>query len=333
MTDPSKQIPALRDQAFLFLHSCPDYAVVLDNQWSVIYANPAFQEKFGAAGAGGDFLAYLDLASANMISGLQLQLFQAPRQVDLKLLTGDSKALLLQYSFFPLITSDSHETLLAGIGRDRTADMALLSDVIELNLTLEQKQKELSDANSRLEQLALIDQTTELYNRHYFFQVAQHFWEESKRYGFPMVAIMMDIDNFKSVNDTYGHLFGDQVLKQIAFRLRNNTRKSDVLARYGGEELILIASNTDMLTGLVLAERLRSTVAAEPFVMGTCSASITISLGVSGTELADFPTFETLLDSSDHALYGAKHAGKNCVYTYSDLNEVGNPELGTASGE
>ena len=333
MPDPVKQIPAISDQAFLFLHSCPDCAVVLDNHWSIIYANPAFQEKFGSGGIGGNFLAFLDMASANLVSGLQLQLFQAPRQMDLKLLTADSRALLFQYSFFPLTISDSHKTLLAGIGRDRTADMALLNDVIELNLTLEQKQRELSEANARLEQLALIDQTTDMYNRHYFFQVAQHFWEESRRYGFPMVAVMMDIDNFKSVNDTYGHLFGDQVLKQIAFRLRNNTRKSDVLARYGGEELILIASNTDMLTGLVLAERLRSTVAAEPFVMGTCSANITISLGVSGTELADFPTFEALLDSSDHALYGAKHAGKNCVYTYSDLNELRNPELGAANGE
>ncbi len=318
MTNSVKQSLTRGDQALLFLQNCPDCAVVLDSQWSVVYANPAFRERFGLREAAGNFLAYLDVPSGHHVRELQSQLFQGPRQVELKLLAGDSRTVLLQYSFFPLSTPGSEEVLLAGIGRDRTADVALLNEVLQLNLTLEQKQKELSEANARLEQLALIDQITALYNRHYFFQVAQHFWEESRRYKLPMVAIMMDIDNFKSVNDTYGHLFGDHVLKQIAARLRTNTRKSDILARYGGEELILIASNTDMLTGLVLAERLRFAVAAEPYVMGSCSATVTISLGVSGTELANFPDFEGLLNSSDHALYRAKHAGKNCIYTYSD---------------
>jgi diguanylate cyclase (GGDEF)-like protein len=186
-----------------------------------------------------------------------------------------------------------------------------------LNLELENKQKELSEANARLEQLAITDQITEIYNRHYFFQVSQHFWEEARRYRLPLVIILMDIDNFKSVNDRHGHLFGDYVLKEASRRMRKTTRKSDILARFGGEELIVLASNTDILTGQVLAERLRISFGSEPFVMGNSSAVVTISVGISGTELADFPTFDALLDSSDQALYGAKRAGKNCVYTYA----------------
>jgi diguanylate cyclase (GGDEF)-like protein len=208
------------------------------------------------------------------------------------------------------------ETLVAGIGRDRAADLASLLEIIQLNLELERKRKELSEANARLELLAVTDQITQLYNRHYFFQVSQHFWEEAKRYKLPLTLVMMDIDNFKAVNDNYGHLFGDHVLQDAAVRLKSNTRKSDILARYGGEELILLASNTDLQTGLVLAERLRLSVASGPFTMGNCSASVTISVGVSGTELGDFSSFDALLDSSDQALYGAKRVGKNCVYTY-----------------
>ncbi|MBI2815559.1 MAG: sensor domain-containing diguanylate cyclase [Acidobacteria bacterium] len=320
MAEPSKQVYALREQAFSFLKRCPDCAVVFDKDWTVTWANPAFEDRFCKRKAeGSSFLSFLDAPSGHQMRDVQSQLFQSARQLELKLTTEGGKSVAVQYLFFPLTVPGSRKTLVAGIGRDRTADLALLNEVIQLNIELEKKQKELSEANARLEQFAETDQITQLYNRHYFFQVAQHFWEEARRYKLPLVAMMMDIDNFKSLNDTHGHLFGDYVLQQLSARLRTNTRKSDILARYGGEEFILLASNTDMATGLVLAERLRSAVAAELFVMGACSAPVSMSVGVSGTELGTFPTFEALLESSDNALYGAKHAGKNCVYAYADL--------------
>lgn len=310
---------AAEHQGFQILQSCPDYVVLVDDHWSVIYANPAFRERFcrSETAEGTDFLSYLDGPSAERIRGLQAQLLQGHRQMELTHLMPDARTARLQYSFFPLPASGTPESLLAGIAKDRAGDLASLLEIIQLNIELERKQKELSEANARLEQLAITDQITKLYNRHYFFQVAQHFWEEARRYKLPLTTIMIDIDNFKSVNDTHGHLFGDHVLEQASLRLRNNTRKSDILARYGGEEIILLAPNTDFPTGLVLAERLRLAVAAEPFVMGSCSAIVTISVGISGTELGDFPHFEALLESSDRALYGAKRAGKNCVYAYS----------------
>lgn len=327
MAELTKQQPnSLRGQAFSFLKRCPDCAVVFDKDWTVSWANPAFEERFCKRKAeGSSFLSFLDAPSGHQIRDAQAQLFQSARQVELKMLTSDgAKSVSVQYLFFPLAVSGSKKTLVAGIGRDRTADLALLNEVIQLNIELEKKQKELSEANARLEQFAETDQITQLYNRHYFFQVAQHFWEEARRYKLPLVAMMMDIDNFKSLNDTHGHLFGDFVLQNLSGRLRTNTRKSDILARYGGEELILLASNTDMATGLVLADRLRSAVAIEPFTMGAYSAVVTMSIGVSGTELGKFPTFEALLESSDHALYGAKRAGKNCVYAYADLKAAKN---------
>lgn len=318
MGDEQKSSAILEHRGFLILEGCPDCAVLLDRNWSVIYANRVFQQKFSPRGPvdGANFLSYLDGASTARLRDLQPQLLQESRQIELKHVTPDSRTVSVQYSFFP-VSGAGPEVLLAGIGRDRTGDLAALLETINLNLELEKKQKELSEANARLEQLAITDQITELYNRHYFFQVSQHFWEEARRYRLPLVLILMDIDNFKSVNDHHGHLFGDYVLKHASYRLKSNTRKSDILARYGGEELIVLASNTDIPTGQVLAERLRLSVCSEPFMMGSSSASVTLSVGISGTELGDFPTFDALLDSSDQALYGAKRAGKNCVYTYT----------------
>ena len=318
---PSKRAAdRFSEQALTFLQRCPDCAVIFDSQWVMAWANQAFEERFGRSRKtqGSSFLSYLDAPSGHQMREVQQQLLSTSRQIELKLLTSDrGQSVSLQYFFFPL--AGAGKKLVAGIGRDRTADLALLNEIIQLNIELEKKQKELSEANARLEQFAETDQITQLYNRHYFFQVAQHFWEEARRYKVPMVAMMMDLDDFKSLNDNHGHLFGDYVLQQLASRLRTNTRKSDILARYGGEELILIAPNTDMATGLVLAERLRYAVAAEPFVMGVSSAVATMSIGVSGTELRNFPTFEALLESCDIALYGAKRAGKNCIYAYSNV--------------
>jgi len=306
------------------LESCPDAAVLFDRNWTLVYANPAFQHRLSPLKPveGTDFLSYFDSPSAARLRGHQAQLLQSGRQIELNHMTPEHRIVSFQYSFFPA-GSPGQEPLVAGIGRDRAGDLATLFETIQLNLELEEKQKELSEANARLEQLAITDQITEIYNRHYFFQVSQHFWEEAKRYRLPLVVILMDIDNFKSVNDHHGHLFGDYVLKDTSRRLRKNTRKSDILARFGGEELIVLASNTDILTGQVLAERLRLSMVSEPFVMGNTSAVVTISAGISGTELADFSSFDALLDSSDQALYGAKRAGKNCVFTYSPKPPAG----------
>ncbi|MBI3894609.1 MAG: sensor domain-containing diguanylate cyclase [Acidobacteria bacterium] len=318
MMEEQKAKTAVEGNAALILDHYPDNVVLLDDQWLLLYANSLFRQRFSprAAAIGTSFLSYLDASSVSRLQQMKEQLLRGSREVALHCLAPDGSASLLQYLFFPLKVSEQ-QTFLAGIGRESFNDLGTLLEIIQLNLDLEQKQKELKEANARLEQLAITDQITQLYNRHYFFQVAQHFWEESKRYKLPLSVIMMDLDNFKSVNDNYGHLFGDHVLDQAAVRLRKNTRKSDILARYGGEELILLAPNTDFQTALILGERLRLAVALEPFVMGSCSAIVTLSAGISSTELVTFDTFEALLDSSDQALYEAKRSGKNCVSAYA----------------
>ena len=119
---------------------------------------------------------------------------------------------------------------------------------------------------------------------------------------------MIDLDHFKQVNDTYGHLNGDAVLAELASILRTGARESDVCARYGGEEVGLILTETTEAGARTLAERIRSKVAAATFPGGL---KLTISIGVAAT--AEPALFTTLIENADHALYAAKQGGRNQV--------------------
>jgi diguanylate cyclase (GGDEF)-like protein len=208
----------------------------------------------------------------------------------------------------------------------------LLGEIVQLNIQLEEKQTELADANVRLEQLAITDQITGLYNRHHFFDVVRHIFEEARRYKLPLCCFMLDADHFKALNDTHGHMFGDQVLRGISDRLKANTRRSDVLARYGGEEFVMVAPNTDMATASLLAERLRACIAREPFTLGTTTARVTISLGVAGTEVVDKGPFDELLVCADRALYRAKQGGRNQFRMHTAADAGSDGPTGTQSG-
>jgi diguanylate cyclase (GGDEF)-like protein len=329
MPNPNAVLDAAGVSVF---QNSPDYVVVIDSDWSVVYANPSFQERFCPSGLASDakFLAYLDTPSVLRAREIGANLFSESYRIDLNHLTPDSHTAMVHYSFFPLPRAGDGRVLAAGVGRDRAGDLGTLLEVIQLNLELGRREKELQEANARLDLLAHTDQLTQLYNRHYFFQVAQLQWEQARRYKLPLTVIMIDLDDFKAVNDTYGHLFGDYVLQQSAARLKNNTRKSDIAARYGGEEIVVLASNTDLATGLVLADRLRLAVNSEPYVLGSVTASVTISVGISGTELKEFASFDALLETSDQALYKAKHTGKNCVVQYKP-GDASSSEAGTAT--
>lgn len=301
-----------------FFRQCPDYAIIFDSQWTILYANPSFTQRFSPAekAEGRNLLELLDDASIIRMRDLQSFLMEGSRHTELHHLTPDGQVVTLNYSFFPLAHGLLGQPAIGGIARERSADLASLLEIINLNLELERKQKELSDANLRLEQVAATDQITTLYNRYYFFQVAQHVWEEYRRYRRPATLMMLDLDNFKEINDGYGHVFGDYVLRETAGRLKSRTRRVDILARYGGEEFVLLAPNTDTETGLLLAERLRAAVAGGAYEQARHQVNVTVSIGVSSTELQEFSSFQELLEAADQALYSAKRSGKNCVYEY-----------------
>jgi diguanylate cyclase (GGDEF)-like protein len=158
---------------------------------------------------------------------------------------------------------------------------------------------------------ATIDPLTGLFNRGYFETLLRHMITETDRFGGTSALIMVDLDHFKKVNDTYGHLAGDAVLKTIAEVLTRRVRAVDSCARYGGEELALLLPRTDVEGAAELAERLREAVVEN--WKGT-KLEVTISCGV-----AAYPrcakTAEDLIAAADQALYAAKAAGRNVVKT------------------
>jgi diguanylate cyclase (GGDEF)-like protein len=298
------------------VNAASDYLVVLDRQHRVVFANKAFANAFlgGREASGADFLSLVDAASTVRALDTLGSLDTGPRQVELYHAGPDNKVHPVHYSMGLMELSEVQ--LIAAVGRDKTPDLELLGTVTRLNMELENKQKELSEAYARMEQLAIIDQVTELYNRHYFFTVVQHFFEEARRYSQPLSCLMMDLDNFKAINDAHGHMFGDHVLRAVANRLKANSRKADLLARYGGEEFVLMTPNTNLKTARGLAERIRGAIERERFSVGEINARLTISIGLSGTEVVSQGPLEALIDSADQALYSAKRAGRNRCATY-----------------
>jgi len=313
-------------------NSTSDFLIVLDEQGKLRYANPAFIRVLlnGRPAEGQDLTRMLDAPSAerahSAIASALAGKNDETHHVELFHVDpgGHSKPVFY--------TLSRVEGGVAAIGRDKTADLELLGEIVQLNMQLEEKQTELADANARLEVLAITDQITGLYNRHHFFEVVRHIFEEARRYRLPMCCFMLDADHFKHLNDNHGHMFGDLVLREIGDRLRRNTRRSDILARYGGEEFVMVAPNTDMATAKLLAERLRACVDREPFTLGSTTARVTISLGVAGTEIVDSGPFDELLVCADRALYRAKQGGRNQFQVHTAADAGSDGPTGTQSG-
>lgn len=164
--------------------------------------------------------------------------------------------------------------------------------------------------HSRMQRLAITDSVTNLYNRRGFYELARREIERARRFGHSLSVIMMDLDQLKSVNDTYGHAVGDQVLRTLADRLSQHVREFDILCRYGGDEFALLLPETDLFMASSVAERLRSSIADEPINTDGGSVPITISLGVTKAT-SNTSNLEELLKSADRALYAAKQSGRN----------------------
>jgi diguanylate cyclase (GGDEF)-like protein len=160
---------------------------------------------------------------------------------------------------------------------------------------------------------ALRDGLTGAFNKRYFLQRLDNELRFALRHRSPLSLILLDIDHFKNVNDTHGHLAGDAVLVELARRVRDAIRVEDVFARYGGEEFAVICRAVVPEQARVLAERLRTSVADAPFELGKGSLEVTISLGIAGLPDAQAADPVTLERVADGALYAAKHGGRNRV--------------------
>lgn len=171
---------------------------------------------------------------------------------------------------------------------------------------------ELGIMTRKLRAAALTDTLTELPNRRYAMKRLKQEWETARRTGRPLSVVICDIDNFKRVNDDFGHDVGDIVLREVAHTLQGHGRASDVLCRLGGEEFLVINVATDVDTSEKAAERLRAAIARHTIRKGGFDRAVTLSLGVAQMT-AEMESIDDLIKASDEALYAAKEGGRNTV--------------------
>lgn len=173
-------------------------------------------------------------------------------------------------------------------------------------------QDELIEAREALRQQAMKDHLTGLWNRAAFQEMFQYELQRAERAGTQTGLLLLDLDHFKSINDTYGHLTGDIVLRETVERLRHNVRTYDFVGRFGGEEFLIAVPDCDAGHLRSHAERLRAAVAATPIRAGALEIPVTLSIGAAVAPAKDSTT-DALIAVVDAAMYRAKRAGRNCV--------------------
>ena len=185
----------------------------------------------------------------------------------------------------------------------------IITTLSEHNNILE---KEINIRTEKLTELANKDPMTKLFNRRYLQDITSHIINISNRLNNPIGIMLIDIDNFKKINDKYGHAIGDKVIISLANIFENNTRQSDISIRFGGEEFVIILPNTNKENTLKLANKIKNDV--ENFILKVKdeTVSFTISIGITIVNKKD-KTFENSLSIADKALYISKENGKNQI--------------------
>lgn len=178
--------------------------------------------------------------------------------------------------------------------------------------------KKINFMYSHTKYMSVTDPLTGLYNRRHFENTIEREFLRAQRYKSDLSIAILDVDFFKKINDTYGHLCGDYVLKEIAYLILQNLRKTDMVFRYGGEEIIMILTETSLEKALIPIERLRKSIEEYPFFYDGNNIKVTVSIGIEGFD-EEIQTYEDMLDNADKALYIAKEQGRNKVITSSSI--------------
>jgi diguanylate cyclase (GGDEF)-like protein len=189
-------------------------------------------------------------------------------------------------------------------------------ELLEANDQLREEIRERERIEAVLQQTARTDYLTQLPNRRAMIQILDKEAARFERAKHPFSLVLLDIDHFKSINDSFGHDGGDEILVKIAASTRGWMREKDVLSRWGGEEFLILLSDTDVERATEQAERLRTAIEAQAFTIGHGETRITASLGVAG--YTSNQGIDSCIKDADIALYRAKSGGRNCVVTYRE---------------
>jgi len=277
-------VPIARDMVF---ENISDLAIVIDNYNSIIDYNKSAEEIFDIA----ENIVGQDVTSL-------FQRFIAISEFE-AILSGKSSAELKIKDYTFIIRIIPLKKGLKQIGK-----ILLLSDISEYKILMEQ-----------LKELSITDELTSIANRRYFFETASRELARARRVNRPFSIIIFDLDHFKNINDTYGHLIGDDILKEIAQKVISQLRTLDIYARYGGEEFIICLPETMPNDAVIVAERIRNIVEECKFKENDHLITVTISLGIASLTDTE-EELEMIIKHADEALYHAKQSGRNRAVVY-----------------
>ncbi|MEW6981916.1 diguanylate cyclase [Colwelliaceae bacterium 6471] len=220
-------------------------------------------------------------------------------------ITGTAEFMYQNTTFIPLLSATGEVTHLCLIVYDVTDNAVHKQDLEEANL-----------------ELAILSQTdglTQLFNRTHWEFCLQSEYKRWTRSDNPSCLVMLDIDHFKNVNDSYGHMVGDEVIRHVSGLIRYHVRETDVSGRYGGEEFAILLADTTRENALVFAERLRKEVESAVVKYNDIDIKYTVSMGIAEIDKS-ISTYEAWIECADAALYKAKEEGRNCIRMHAVQN-------------
>ncbi|NNJ11843.1 sensor domain-containing diguanylate cyclase [Chloroflexales bacterium ZM16-3] len=323
MKDPGERLITIGGR--LLIEQSSSLIALIDPRGGLIETNPRLQQILALQPDAQSILTLLDPSSRPRFHK-QIQQALAEQRAGPTTLnfTENPTAIPQSYRCYLTAAADSQLVLLAEpiAALDQHGAEEYMRVTSELSTTtrslqkisyeLTQKQHMLEDALAKIELIAHVDELTQLLNRRSIMLRLTEEVDRAKRYSSAVSILMIDIDHFKQVNDRYGHQVGDKVLRSCARLLRQSTRSTDYLGRYGGEEFLCVLPMTSEEAAVVLSERLRFSIEHAPFAAGATAFPVTISVGAAELD-RQRDTFEQLLSHADSALYQAKANGRNRV--------------------
>ena len=316
--DPSAVIP---DRVRATLDTLVEGVLVLDKEQRIVLANQAFARHAGRSAdeLQGTKASKLGWNAASMrpeetpwIKAVREGTTQTGTMLNVNSPVDGERTFVV--NSMPILGADGKSRGALATFDDVTAIEKKNQQLENMLQNLKESRDEIRRQNEELHILATRDPLTGCLNRRAFFGEFETQWQEAREHGLPMSCLMVDIDHFKSVNDNHGHSKGDAVLAQVSKILRGEARDTDFVCRYGGEEFCFLMPHTLLAEATVIAERIRSKIAANK----CAELDVTISLGLSAIELGPKDPRE-LLDQADRSLYASKRNGRNRVTCFRDL--------------
>lgn len=296
----------------------PAVVMALTVEGVVLHANTGARTLLGGEPEGQSLPEMVDALSSERVSEALARTGNGASTVVEATFPGPKA---IEFAFTPVGVGGQKRVI--ATGRPRALDASVKDRLSELNRRYDEKVRELASLTGKLRELATTDALTNLFNRRAFMDRAASEWTRALRHGTPLSCVLFDLDEFKDINDRYGHAVGDEVLRVFGSLLRATVRASDIPARFGGEEFVAMLPLTDEAGATLLAERVRTRFFEHPVLDGQGRVvRVTCSAGIASSQNG-YRSLAELLSHADSALYQAKRTGRDRVVPASLLADAG----------